>query len=109
MGWGPLYEPHRHPGGAAIGSRLSLPAGEYGVEIGGERVPSGLPLPALEIRATEGPSHVLLTESGTGLAGAFSRPARGPVTLALLGGGPFILKEIRLTRATFSAPSGPTQ
>jgi hypothetical protein len=108
-GWGPLYEPHRHPGGAAIGSRLALPAGEYAIEFAGERVPSGLPLPVLEIAGAEGVSRVPLTETGGGMAGVFRRPGGGPATLALRDGGPFILKEIRLTRATFPAGSGPTR
>jgi hypothetical protein len=33
LGWGPLYEPHRHPAGAVLGRRLPLPPGGYVVEV----------------------------------------------------------------------------
>ena len=107
--WGPLYEPHRHPGGAEIGSRLPLPAGDYAIEIVGEPVPSTLAPPILEVRGTEGSSRVALRAVGGTLEGGFRRGAAGPVTISLMGGGPFVLKEIRLHRATFSAPGGPTR
>ena len=110
VGWGPLYEPHRHPGGAEIGSRLPLPAGDYAIEVDADRVPSTLPAPVLEVRGPAGVSTAELREDGVGvLSGGFRVAAAAPVTLALTGGGPLMLKEIRLRRSTFSAAPGPTR
>jgi hypothetical protein len=108
VGWGPLYEPHRHPDGAEIGSRLLLPAGEYAIEIAAFRVPSSLPAPDLEVRGPAGPLRAPLVEQAGLLSGRFRQPAATQVTLVLTGGGPFILKEMRLRRSTFSGPGGPT-
>ena len=33
LGWGPLYEPHRHPAGAELGRRLALPPGRYRLKL----------------------------------------------------------------------------
>jgi hypothetical protein len=110
LGWGPLYEPHRHPDGAEIGSRLPLAEGDYTVEIQVERVPSSLPPPALEVRTGGGWRAGPLQEGPAGvLRGGFQLPARGSATLVLRDGGPLILKEIRLWRSTFSGGSGPNR
>lgn len=108
LGWGPLYEPHRHPGGAEVGSRLPLPAGAYVVEIDADRVPSTLPAPILELRAPRATSSVSLIEDLPGtFRGGFDHPAGGEATLALRGGGPLILKEIRVRTSTFWPLPGP--
>ena len=109
LAWGPLYEPHRQPEGAEVGSRLPLPEGEYTLEMETERVPSSLPPPVLEIRGP-GVAVTGLQEDAVGtLRGGFRRAATGPATLVLRGGGPLILKEIHLRRSTFSAAAGPNR
>src|SRR6185295_445535 len=35
LGWGPAYEPHRHPDGALLGGRLPLAPGRYHIELTG--------------------------------------------------------------------------
>ena len=110
LGWGPLYEPHRHPDGAEVGSRLALPEGDYTFEMETERVPSSLPPPVLEIRSPGGTFAAQLQEDPAGtFRGGFRLAGRGSATLVLKGGGPFILEEIRLRRSTFSGGAGPNQ
>ena len=106
--WGPSYEPHRVPEGAVIGDRLALPPGDYTIVIQGEAVPSALPPPLLASGSDEGPPQrdpLVLTPDG--LTGRFAVRRQRATTLRLVSGGPFILKEIRLDRAsTFSAAAG---
>jgi len=109
LAWGPLYEPHRHPGGAEIGARLVLPEGDYELEIDVERVPSSLPPPVLEVRSAAPASGGALQGSDGTLRGEFRLARRDTASLALRGGGPLILKEIRLRRSTFSPGSGPNR
>jgi hypothetical protein len=108
LGWGPLYEPHRAPEGALIGGRLPLPAGDYTIAIVGESVPSALPPPLLAWGPEGRPRAATpLTLAPAGLAGGFRVAAREATTLRLQSGGPFILKDIRLERAsTFSTAGG---
>jgi len=109
LSWGPTYEPYRSPAGAEIGARLPLPAGAYRIEIDGETVPSSLSPPVLEAGPDTGPRRITtLVAGGAGLAGGFVVPEGERATsLALRGGGPFILKDIRLEQAsTFSAADG---
>ena len=108
LGWGPLYEPHRHPGGAEIGSRLALRHGLYILEIDADRVPSTLPPPILEVRSGALASGATLREDAPGtFAGRVDVLVGGETSLALRGGGPLILQEIRLRRSTFSPDPGP--
>ena len=110
LGWGPLYEPHRHPDGAEIGSRLDLPEGDYTVEIDFDRVPSSLPPPVLEVRSPLGVASGMLQEDPAGtLRGGFQVGGRRLAALVLRGGGPLMLKEIRLRRSTFSVTPGPNR
>jgi hypothetical protein len=110
LDWGPAYEPHRHPAGAVLGARLPLPEGRYEVVVVGEALPSALPPPGL--RAADDGGRPLaatgLVEGPEGLAGGFDLPAPAAVTLALEGGRPLIVNEIRLRRSTFSPGPGPT-
>jgi hypothetical protein len=106
--WGPSYEPHRAPEGAVIGGRLPLPPGDYTIAIGGETVPSALPPPFLVWGPDRGPAgRAPLSFGPGGLTGRFTAEGPGATTLRLQSGGPFILKDIRLERAsTFSAAGG---
>jgi hypothetical protein len=106
--WGPTYEPHRAPLGVVIGDRLRLPPGDYAVAIRGERVPSELPPPILIGGAGPGPAAfpTRLSPSPEGLGGVL-RTTEKETTLRLEGGGPFIIKDIRLERhSTISASGG---
>jgi len=112
LAWGPLFEPHRHPGGATIGERLRLPAGRYALTLDAE---PQLPLsqaPELTIRG-EGPEVLervvgLVPAAGLGWSGEFTiEPGEtAGVRLALRGGSPFVLKAIGLMHSTLSDRTG---
>jgi hypothetical protein len=111
LGWGPTYEPHRAPEGALLGGRLPLPPGLYGLTLEGEAVPSALP-PAYLVSGPEGGPTISapLALSSAGLTGTFAVAGGGPTTLRLRSGAPFIVKDIRIERAsTFSGPAGLSQ
>jgi hypothetical protein len=106
--WGPAYEPHRAPLGVVIGDRLGLPPGDYAIAIRGERVPSELPPPNLVWGSGRGPVAFTtrLALSPDGLGGLLSTTEK-ETTLRVEGGGPFIIKDIRLERhSTFLAAGG---
>jgi hypothetical protein len=104
--WGSLYEPHRHPDGAEIGSRLRLPPGRYRIDIDVEWVGSDSAsprAPSLEVR----PEGTGIGRTGalvrvpTGLSGAFEiLPSDPAVSLRLRDGDALTLSRIRLS--TFS-------
>ena len=106
--WGPLYEPHRAPEGALIGDRLGLAPAEYVLTIEGEAVPSSLPPPLLLSGPEGGPSRIGALALAPGrLTGRFLASDRRGTTLRLKGGGPFIIKGIRVEAgSTFSPPPG---
>ncbi|HEY2942561.1 MAG TPA: hypothetical protein VGN09_09020 [Vicinamibacteria bacterium] len=109
LAWGPLYEPHRHPEGAAVGERLLLPVGHYRLDVDGDEVAPEMPPPSLVIRP-DGPvpsrSVPMETLDGARVGGFDVRAGEGPVTLLLEGGGPFVVRRIRLQASTFAADSG---
>jgi hypothetical protein len=109
LSWGPLYEPHRHPDGAAIGERLLLPPGRYHLDIEAGEVGAELAPPWLVVRPEGAVTRRRMPmEQGSGArVGAFEiEPGEGPVTLLLDGGGPFVVKQIRLRASTLGADSG---
>jgi hypothetical protein len=110
LDWGTVYEPHRHPSGAEIGSRLALRPGPYTLELKAAIVPSTLDLPTVEIRSGSAVSASGLAQDPSGMlsAGFAVLPGR-ETSLVLRGGGPLILNEIRLRRSTFSPAGGPTR
>ena len=107
--WGPAYEPHRHPDGAAVGERLPLPQGRYDLRLQGEEIASEMPPPGLVVRP-EGTAagRVIGMEKDAGLRSASFevRPGEGAATLSLVGGGPFLIKRIELRTSTFDPAAG---
>jgi hypothetical protein len=101
LGWGPLFEPHRVPDGAELGRRLPLPAGQYRLTLRGEALSPDRAFPTLLIApdrpgAPDRASAARLTPSG-GEADFEVRPGERAVSLRLRGGGPILLKGLRLS------------
>ncbi|MBI3932241.1 MAG: hypothetical protein HY317_02400 [Acidobacteria bacterium] len=100
LDWGPAYEPHRHPDGAVVGARLLLRPGRYRLVLEGEAPGSGARAPALEVSpegsAAPGQAVALVPVAG-GLAAEFDVvPGARAVTLALRGGGAFVVHGVTL-------------
>jgi len=103
LAWGPTYEPHRHPQGAAVAERLDLPAGTYRFLLQAEALAEGAP-DLLMSRDRE--RHLERRQPLRRRADGFEAvvdvdAAGGPVTLALQGGPALIVKELRLEPSTF--------
>ena len=99
LGWGPIYEPHRFPDGALLGSRLPLPAACYRLELATRNLAPGGPAPELVLRPEgEGlPRSAPLAPSGAGWSGRFDvASGQVAVTLKLRGGEPLRLEGIEL-------------
>jgi hypothetical protein len=99
LGWGPAFEPHRHPDGAVLGDRLPLPPGRYRLFLHADDLSPASPPGELQIRPDGGlpPRRTPLGRVAGGFAGDFEvRPGEGAATVAVRGGGPFLLKELRL-------------
>jgi hypothetical protein len=106
LDWGPLYEPHRHPGGALIGDRLCVPPGAYRLIIAGEDLSGGAAAPSIEVRPERGPTGVsVISRRGLGGVVADLFLPDAPFSVRLLGGGPFVLKEIALEAIQPSPPA----
>ncbi len=109
VGWGPLYEPHRHPAGAELGRRLRLPAGRYVLELVGEGLAPGTTPATLRVSEDRpgAPERAFpFTARGAGFAAPFDvRMGEAAVDLRLLGGGPVLVRAVRL-RAAPGQPSG---
>jgi hypothetical protein len=108
LGWGPTYEPHRHPDGALLGGRLCLQSGRYRLEVLGQDLAAQGPSPELMVHAPSGvPRVTLLARAGTGWAAPFDVfPGETEVTLAIRGGGPLVLDRLRLVPSTISGGGG---
>jgi hypothetical protein len=109
LAWGPLYEPHRHSEGAAIGQRLLLPMGAYRLDADTEEVGQTASAPALIVQPERsGAVRTTAMEATAGTRrGAFEvRAGDGAVTLLLAGGGPLVVKRIRLDPSTLVSNSG---
>lgn len=99
LAWGPLYEPHRFPAGAALGERLALPAGRFRLEVTAEVLDEQAELPRLRLRGpTCGPlPATLFNRVPPGLAVEFELKApERDITPVLEGGGAFVLKSLEL-------------
>ncbi len=96
LGWGPVYEPHRHPEGAPIGERLELPSGRYRIVVGCEVLGEGMP------DLVAGPRRAPFRAVRDGLAADLEVGLGDrPLTLTLLGGPSLIIKELRVEVSTF--------
>ncbi|HKC12370.1 MAG TPA: hypothetical protein VKI41_10090, partial [Vicinamibacteria bacterium] len=108
LAWGPLYEPHRHPEGAELGSRLALAPGRYRIVVEAENLAPTQSSPVLVTRPEgSGASERLwpLAPGGAGWTGIFEVPPGGAVTLLVRGGGPFLLHSLSLEPQPSSADS----
>jgi hypothetical protein len=102
LGWGRLFEPHRHPAGAPLGERLALRPGSYRLAVWGESLGSGSAEAVLDVWP-EG-ALVTLARRSTPFVGwsdgasADFAVASGEraVTLRLRGGGARLLRRIVL-------------
>lgn len=101
LGWGPLYEPHRHPGGAILGRRLPVPPGRYRLDL--ELNPlGGSERPLAAWWSLDRPGSVWRPLPCTGAAGTFTadwrdlRAGRDFVNLRLHDGPPALIAGARL-------------
>jgi len=101
LAWGPLFEPHRHPAGAALGSRLALAAGGYRVTLLGDDLAPGqatlLDIWPEPIHTPVEKRTVVLAPTPGGVQADFEVAARETaVTLRLRGGGARLLQLVTL-------------
>jgi hypothetical protein len=96
----PLFEPHRHPEGVDLGTRLGLSPGRYTFSLQGQWFGGEAP----EVEAGETPLG--LRRSGDAWEGDLEiPPGAGETTLHLLSSSPFALREIRLAPQPFPRPT----
>jgi hypothetical protein len=99
LGWGPLYEPHRHPTGVDLGQRLALPPGRYRLALRAEELGPELPLPVLDVHPepSAAPRESPWVRSADELVADFEVGAGdGAVSLRIRGGGPLLVRVMRL-------------
>ncbi len=101
LDWGPLFEPHRHPAGAALGSRLALGAGSYRVSVlGDDLAPPFSPLLDIwpeRIHALVEKRTVAFVPAQGGVQADFEVAAgERAITLRLRGGGARLLRLVTL-------------
>jgi hypothetical protein len=109
LGWGPAYEPHRHPDGALVGGRLPLPPGRYRLELAAQDLAPQAAGPDLVVHAEPNgvPRAMRLEPAPGGRAATFDvEPAEHAVSLSLRGGGPLVLEGLRLLSSTISGDPG---
>jgi hypothetical protein len=97
--WGPVFEPHRHPDGAVLGDRLLLPPGRYRLVVHADDLSPASAPGELEVRphGTDPPRRTPLRRVAGGLAAEFDvRAGERAISVWARGGGPFLLKELRL-------------
>jgi hypothetical protein len=108
FGWGPLYEPHRHPDGAPLGRRLPLPPGRYRLTLEADDLSGRAGLPRLEVAADRPAAPwrpLALARDGRSLSVELDLPPGTRAwSLRLRGGGPILVRSLRLT---MSATPGP--
>jgi hypothetical protein len=99
LGWGPLYEPHRFPGGAEVGRRLPLAAGRYRLVLIGEAL--GTAAPTVVVAPDRPGATPRLSAARPGASGWEAevevRPGDRAVSLSVRGGSAILLKGLRLS------------
>ena len=99
LGWGSLYESHRHPAGAEIGRRLALPPGRYRLKLVAETLAGDAPTLLVAPDSPGAPPRVEAFRAGLGAAGRSTLavlPGERAVNLLLRGGGPLLLRQLVL-------------
>lgn len=106
----PLYEPHRYPDGAEIGSRLSLPPGSFHLKVDAEALSAVPTAPRLDVLGegrTPSRRSYSMSREENGVGGVFAvGPGEKAASLRLLGGPPLVLRELRLDPSTFGPVTG---
>ena len=101
LGWGPVYEPHRAPDGADVGRRLPLPPGRYRLALRGETLSPDGAGPPLVVEPDRAGAPVRMSPTRPAPSGWEAdfevRPGERAVSLRLRGGGPILLKGLRLS------------
>lgn len=99
LGWGPLYEPHRHPSGAEAGRRLPLPPGRYRLAVRARELAGAFPrLVVRPDRPGAAPRESPFAATAFGWEAPFEvHPGEDAVTLVLAGGGPLLVEGFVLT------------
>ncbi len=111
LDWGPLFEPHRHPAGAPLGSRLALAPGSYRVAVLGDDLAPGA-LPFLDVWPEAGPGiareEVEPLPAGVGRRSGGLRGRRGRTggDVAPRGGGPRLLRRVVARGSTLRGGTG---
>ncbi len=114
MGWGPVFEPARFPGGAPLAGRLMLPPGTYVMEV---RLNPELPPPDVAprllvlkegrvpgTRSTAVTSFLL--QPNALLASFGVGPGDRAVSLRIDAGGPVLVESLCLRRSTLPRAAG---
>ena len=100
LGWGPLYEPHRHPDGAELGRRLPLRPGSYRLTLVGDVLDREAPGPVVVVAPDRPGAPFRLAGCRRGSEGWEAdfdvRPGERAVGLRLRDGGPILLKGLKL-------------
>ena len=99
LSWGPLYEPHRFPAGAALAERLALPAGRFRLVLMADVLDDRAEPPRLRLKGSTcgGLPATSFFRVPEGLAVDFDLPAaEREVSPTVEGGGAFLLKNLEL-------------
>jgi hypothetical protein len=107
LAWGPAFEPHRYPEGAAVAERVALRAGSYRLTVLGEALgPTAPDLLLVPDKAAGALASIPLQPIASGWQAGFETDGQTPVTLRLRGGSALIVKELRLEASTFPRAPG---
>lgn len=111
LDWGPLYEAHRFPAGAALGRRLPLAGGRYHLTVAADALP-GSGTPALAVvpdKLGAALVRVPLRAGPEGWEAEFVLAGPAVVDLRLEGGGPLIVRVIHLVLQPAAPLTGPSR
>jgi len=100
--WGSVYEPHRHPSGAEIGSRLALPPGPYLFTLNARLLTERPPVLAIRPEGTVSPSAATVPLEKSSLSAKFQvEPGWRSLSLFLTDGGALTWEGVCLQASTF--------